>query len=474
MLCINGNVTPRVHLRTINQTVKVPVSALMNRWKMAIVVAVLMAVTVVGGSALYVRSQVKTALEDTITAVSPFAGARYASMSVTLGGNIHIHDVEINPRMVNESLRIEGIDIETPGLWFLLTGTKKLREGKIPEHLRIQLRGLVLNIGGPITESLDQLIALAAQANGSASMSNCGDVRYFDLKAYRRLGYQTLVFDIASGYDFEKRGGPMHVKTEWRLRDVGAATMDLEFAGLSSTLNDSIATRARLRTFTFRYQDLSFADRQKRYCAEASGMTPAQYIDAEVNRSDNAYQMLWGFIPGPGLRAAYREFLTRPGEIQLQGTPAADVDLQALRLFKPDDVVSMLNLRVSVNGNAVTDLSMTVIPKQSSDDKAAATTGVSAAAAPVTAKPLTPPVTTRSIPASPTTAGERHFRAVAVKDLGQYINKTVRLTLRRGAVREGQLLQIASGMARVERRYEGGSAIIAIPLPEIQRAEVFL
>ncbi|MBI2554066.1 MAG: hypothetical protein HYV92_06515 [Candidatus Rokubacteria bacterium] len=419
----------------------------MMRWK-PVVGLVLLVAAVVGGVTLYIRYQIKTALEDAIAELSPFAEMQYASVSVTLGGNVHIRDIEIRPRMVNDPLHIEGIEVETPGLWFLLTGAKKLSDGELPEHLRATLRGLAFNLSGPLAETFDVVMAEAMRSNGAAPLSNCGDVRYVDFNTYQRLGYQSLVFDVSLGYRFEKGGGLLRVTTEWRMRDLGVATVNLEFVGASLNLRQVMGTQPFLRAFDVVYQDLSFIDRVKRYCTQASGMTVEQYIESEVNRNAAAYKAQLGFVPGPGLRQAHREFLTRPGEVRLQGTPSVELDMQTLRLFKPEDIVSMLNLRVSVNGKAVTDLSMISVPSTPTR-----------AALPPTAGPAS--VTSE-------------FRAVPTTDLAGHIGKTVRLHLTHGATREGRLVQVLDGMARVERRFPGGAMTLAISLREIERVEVLL
>ncbi len=419
----------------------------MTRWK-PVVGLVLFVAAVIGGVTLYIRYQVKTALEDTLTAISPVTEMRYASVSVTPGGTIRVQDIEIRPRAFNDRLHIEGIEVETPGLWFLLTGPKKLRDGELPEHLRATVRGLAFNLSGPMAETFDRFVAEAMQSSGAAPVANCGNVRYFDLNGYQRLGYQSLVFDVSLGYRFERGGGPLRITTEWRTRDLGVATVNLEFVGVSSNLRAVMATQPLLRALDVVYQDLSFADRLKRYCAQASGITVEQYIESEVNRNAAAYQAQWGFVPGPGLRQAYREFLTRPGEVRVQITPSVELDMQMLRLFKPEEIVPMLNLRMSVNGKAVTDLSMM----------------------PVASTPTRPAPSPAAAPGF--VASE--FRAVPTTDLDRHIGKTVRLHLTHGGTREGRLVQLLDGMARVERRLPGGTMTLGIPLRQIERVEVLL
>ena len=59
-------------------------------------------------------------------------------------------------------------------------------------------------------------------------------------------------------------------------------------------------------------------------------------------------------------------------------------------------------------------------------------------------------------------------------DLNRHIGKTVRVHLTHGGTREGRLVQMLDGVARVERRYPGGTMTLAIPLRQIERVEVLL
>lgn len=448
------------------------------RLKTAVMAVAIVAVAAVGGAALYVRSQVKQGLEALITALSPFTDIHYNNLSVGLNGKIHIYEIDVRPRAINENISIEGIDIETPGLWYLVKLNKNTRDGKLPEKLRLSVRGIGISNGGAITSAIDRFIAMAAQAQNANPMTNCGETRYFDLKTYRRLGYDSFVFDIAVGYYFERGGSPLHVTTESRIRDLASVNLDLEFTGVPQVITPAVAAaHPRLRKFAVLYEDLSILNRVKNFCAKEAGITPEQFVNAEIEKSDEAYMAHWGFVPGPAIRAAYRDFLSNPKEIRLQGMPPAEVDMSAMRLFKPDDVVSMLNLRVSVNGKPIPDLDIstvaaapTVEPKKSAEqiDAAVAAAEKKNQPAPPVAKPASPP--------SPIASAElekEQFHNVPIKELTQYLNKRVRLTLVRGATREGLLLQVANGAARVERRYGTGTMVLAIPVKDIERAEVF-
>lgn len=441
------------------------------RWKGTVGVAVLLVAAIGGGLAFYTYYQVKTGIDDLATSMSPVAELRYARLWITPRGTVRIQDVQVRPRAVDDPLRIEGVEVETPGLWFLLTGPKNLRNGQLPEHLRATFRGVAFNLHGPMAKTLDRLLAAAAQSSGAPPVSNCGETRYFDFGAYQRLGYQSLVFDLSLGYRFARGAGPLRVTMDGRTRQLGSTTVTLEFVGVSPNLRDNAAMGAALRTFDVVYQDQSFTERLKGYCARASGMTVQQYIESEVARSAAAYGAQWGLVPGPGLREAYRQFLIKPGEVRVQGTPAADLNMARLRRFTPAEIVSKLNLRVSVNGKVVTDLSMTPTRAAPPLPSPSSTAALPPSPGPVAALPP-PPAPATPAPPSTAAAVTSEFRLVPTTGLGGHLDKTVRVHLTDGTTREGRLLQVAQGMARVERRLRGGVITHGIPLREIDRVEV--
>jgi hypothetical protein len=441
-------------------------------WK-AIVGVVVVVAAAVGGATLYIRHQVTTTLAQAASHLSPIAELRYAGVSITPNGTVRIRNVEIRPRLFDDPLRIEGIVVETPGLWFLLTGSKRFREGQLPQHLRATVRGLTVNLAGPIAESFDRAVAAAAHSSGVAAVSNCGDLRVFDSSAYRRLGYRALVFDVALGYRFEKDRGPLRVSTELRVREVGVATVTVDLVDVSPTVRDNVGRQAPLGGFEVVYQDLSYTDRLKRYCAQASGASVQHFVEAEVDRT-LAVWAHFGIAAGPGLRQAFQEFLTRPGEIRLKALPSPPVDVLTLRLLKPDDALARLNLRLSINGKAVTDvgtIAARAVPPTAAPPPPEAVASVASGMRRLPDPP--PPVVSAATPppSAPAPAASE-FRAVSPTDLDQHVGKTVRVQLTRGAIHEGRLLPMRGGAARVERRLQGGSITVTIPLADIQRLDV--
>ena len=209
------------------------------------------------------------------------------------------------------------------------------------------------------------------------------------------------------------------------------------------------------------YKDLSYSDRLKKYCAKAGNITEAAYVDAEVNKPDAAFRSQWGFVPGPGLRAAYRQFLEKPGELIVEARPGG-IDPRALQFYRPEDVLAQLNLQARVNGTAISDLSFM---RQTASAPAVASVPASAERAfePSPEKVVTPT-------AAHTVRGE--YRAVRVGDLNKHIGKQVRISLPKGVVREGTLTEALPNLVTVARDYGRGDMKFEVLVKQVEKAEV--
>jgi len=228
---------------------------------------------------------------------------------------------------------------------------------------------------------------------------------------------------------------------------------------------------------TFVYKDVGYTERLKRYCAQATGTSVEDYIKSEVSQSPEAFQQQWGFSPGPGLREAYRSFLTAPGELYVRIAPSSDFPASGMALHKPDDLLAMLNPTVKVNGQRVDDLSFNVLePTQLAAQEQPVDAGTPAASADAGSAPAPGPRprARRAYEDVPTASTrERKYQNIAVDDLPKSVGEYVRLTVGGDHVREGSLTRVLNGVAYVEVRLAASNTIVVqIPFGNIVTAEV--
>jgi len=434
----------------------------MSSGKKLALVLFLLPVVIYAGIKLYIRHNVKSALTDLSTAAAPFAGIHYDGIGSTLGGKISIEGVRVQPTGLTDVVHIRDIEIQTPGLKFLLFGSRKLRDGEFPEKMQVALHGVVLDLNGQMMEMLDRLLSAAAESGAAGGVSNCGDTRYFGPRQYRKLGYDALLMDMTLGYEHEKVLERLRMQMEWQTRDMASLKAEFIMSGGRLSLRESLVAPPRLTAVNAVYKDLSITERMKSYCASATGTSVDDYINAEVGQSDAAYLHKWGFVPGPGLREAYRQFLQKPGEVQIEARSPEGIDPASLKLFRPEDAVGMINLGVKVNGVAVTDLSFRrEAPEQSAS---VAKPG----SAPVASRAAAGATGARAEPPQP----ESGYRSARISELPQHLGRQVRVVLVGNMVREGVLAEVQGKELVLERRYAGGAMTVRVAVNRIEKVDV--
>lgn len=426
----------------------------MSHGKKLVLILILAPAAVYLGLKGYIHHNVKVALEQLTTVAGPFVSIRYGGIRSSLDGSFTIENIKLQPTGMTDVFPIRELTVETPGLGFLLSAKSRLASGDFPDRLRLVINGLNLDLSSPMMSSFDSLLGAVAASRPAATRRHCGGAQIFGPREYRKLGYETLDMDIATGYQMDKNLGRIVVTVDWRTRDMARLESTLTFSGREAMFRPGATERPQLTAVQATYTDLSYLDRVKRHCAEADGVSVDDYVRA-VSADDSEFIAVWGFAPGPGLREAYRQFVQKPGEFRIEAHPADGFDPRSLALYKAKDIPAMLNLTLHVNGTPVTDLSISeAVP-------AAAATGDREAA------PAGSPAG-KVLPPAPEPPG---YRRVTPETLAQYIGRDVRVRSG-GQQREGVLTEVAANVITVERRYGAGNMAFKVPIKQISQVEV--
>ena len=240
---------------------------------------------------------------------------------------------------------------------------------------------------------------------------------------------------------------------------MGAFSADVFFAGVPTSAKEVAQYSPRLTEAKVVYKDLSYVDRLKRYCASASKTSIDEYITAEVSQTDSVFAQQWGFVPGAGLRDAYRLFLVTPGEVRLEVRPTDGIDPASMRLFRPEDALSMLNPKLTVNGSPVSDLSLHFVE-------------VKASTAQGTRVNDADPMANRSASESERSEEKSGYQVIRASELSKYVGRQARIRELRSTVREGVVAVVTPTMVTLERRYGGGAMTFNVPMKQIEKVEV--
>lgn len=419
---------------------------------------IVLPIAVYAGLKLWIGHNVKESMEQLTNAARPFASLRYSTISSTLwNGRVSIEGVRIRPNGFSEDLVIRDLEFRTGGPLALVMAPRQLRASELPPQLQIAARGVTLDTNGPLFGAMETLQRASAPKEG---LAHCGGLAYIGPQELRQLGYDTLSMDVALRYEHIRQPEQLQVSLDWSTRDMVALHTSFTLTGAPSTWK----LAPNLSAVKVTYKDLSYTERLKKFCTKASAITEAAYIEAEVNRPDSAYRQQWGFVPGPGLRAAYRQFLEKPGELVLVARPGG-IDPRTLEFYKPEDILTMLNVTASLDGAAIADLSFTrdAIP---SPAKATATARAPAAVE----RAFSPEASNQDT--SPARATTGNYRTVRMSELPKHLGRQVRISLPKGVVREGKLVEVLPNMVTVSRDYGRGDMKFDVLAKQVEKAEV--
>ena len=420
-----------------------------------------------GGIKAYMYYSLKSEMDQLARQFSLFGQLEYGGLSTSLAGSLSVHDLSLRVHGMDDEVRVKTIRYQTPNLWYLLQDSKQFEKGRIPERLSLGIEGLTLDLFGEFTDRLEEVISeLNFQLQGVNPL--CGGRLFFGPSELRDMGYEEISGDLHIGYRFDAPNAQIIVDITSSTRDMAAVSMQGIIDGISDTSFMSLiqaGSQPRLRGVTINYTDQSYTRRQVEYCAGLSKLQPNEYIEAETNQQPVYYGYLWGIVPGPGLRQAYRTFLSNPGQINLSFDLPESVNPDTVDLFKPEDIPGLLNLQLSVNGDAVTDLSFSFYEGQQLD--------VGSKFETLFAQPGAAPAP-RTNREKKIVRYETRYHVVPVAGLKKYVGEEVRLQTSSGKARLGFLVNIGSNTAQVEQRVHGGKFTMQVPVGSITKAEVLL
>ena len=396
--------------------------------------------------------------------LAPLATLRWGAIETSLTGEASVHDIRIDLRHPPDTLTIERITYDTPNMWFLMRDLGEINNDRIPESLHLRMQGLRLDLYGDLTDQFEQLVN-GVNLDLAGVNRLCGGRLFMGPRELRDMGYEAIVIDADLGFDIDTITEELTWSLQLAARDMFALQVKNTFDGfLGTPLQALVPTPHPLRAgpLRIRVADRDYVRRMVTYCARLSDMGISEYIQEEAAQPDAYFANLWGIVPGPGLREAYRRYLAEPRTIEVSLEWPEDTSPDSLALFKPEEIPALLALQVRINDQPVTDLAFRFQPgKQTrlasrfrrlfADD---------------------PPPAPAPRPRKP--RYEERYHAVEPTRLGDYLDHQVRLHTDKGQRREGTLIRLSGNIAYVQQTIHHGEFVMQVPLSSVQRAEVLL
>ncbi|MCP5427842.1 MAG: hypothetical protein H6964_02695 [Chromatiaceae bacterium] len=419
-----------------------------------------------GGAKYYVHAKVKSKLDELVRLASPFAQISYGKITSDLRGKLQVESISLRSSE-GAAVQIGGIAMEGPGpgfLWDLLDGFKN---SEPPERVVLKLSGVSIPVDQSISSSLGPINLDGTRAI-PVQTQPCTLGGLLKHAGLEQLGIDYLVANAVLGYNFSKPHGEAQVFLEYDLTGIESMSLAMSLHGIPET---GAVVRGVMPLFadidlTYSLQ-AGHSRRLVSHCSQEAKQTTEQYLDAVFTQSDNQIARDLGFVPGPGIKSLLRKLIASGGTVHLTANPAGDMDPGTLSAYKPEDILRLLNVAVSMDGKPVEDLSFAFAPSglfpQEGEEISAEDS------------------MDESIPAgSPAEATEirterRRLRYLetAVSDLHLYVGSRVKLyTVESTKPKTGFLVSHKGDIYSVEQSIHGGTMTAHVRISEISRAEV--
>lgn len=422
----------------------------------------------------YVYLKVKRQVDSLVTVAAPFVEIQYGSIGSTLEGAVHISNISLRVHGINDTIGIDQLRVITPGPAFLLAGSDSLRNGELPDRFGLQLKGVRFSLAGDLAEMLEK--KEAAQTKKKFTADHVCRLSYAFITAqYRELGINELVFD--SDYLIERGATPteMQLKILFDMHGIEKTDFTLIMQGIGDSIYTINAAVPMLKYARINYRpDPALTDTMLKYCAKHKNTDVPAYVDYLFKDGNNYLTEESGFIPGPGIRAAFRKLIEDRGEITILANPYSPVDISKAHLYKQEDWPRLFGLAMLVNGETVDDISFQ-IQKGGAGSK---NSGQSFFGFPFSGKHDAGGQTTadesqtaKSV-ARTTKQSRNKYRVASAKEIPQLIGKPVRIVTYDNKLREGHILNVRNGVISLEKRVRGGTFSTRVYVKAIKTIEV--
>ncbi|MCP4286328.1 MAG: hypothetical protein GY792_18095 [Gammaproteobacteria bacterium] len=427
-----------------------------------------LAVVGYSGAKFFVEYKVKNKLDEMVRLASPFMEANYGNVSSDLRGKLRIDNISLDVPD-GAVLEIGSIEIEGPGPRFLWDLTGGFKDSEPPTSLVLKLRNASIPVDQGLTGNFGP-ITLGGDADNQRPVQPCTLGGLLKHAGLEQLGVENLVADAVMGYRFNKSTGEARVFLDYELIGIESTSLTVSLQGIPAP--GSVVMGALP---SFSDLDLTYSLKPEYikglvgYCAQQAQQSDEAFLNTVFTQPDKLIARGLGFVPGPGIQEMLRTLLTKGGLVQLTANPPDDLDPATLFAYKPEDIVNLLDIELSLDDKPVRDLSMSFVAD------GAALSGLREFG--LSNRNLAEDATSDDSEAMQTEVRKERpqlrYVETGISDLHRYIGSRVKLYTRNsGKPKQGFLTNYKRDTFSVEQNIHKGTMTAHVHISEIAKAEV--
>ena len=415
------------------------------KWGLLLVLAVALLIKV----SLWLS--VRSIMNDAVDRLSPFMQVSYRGITSSFDGRVGVEGITARIPMFRDEVRIAHIELQFKGLRDLLAFKERLEQGKFPEQMAVNLRGLELDVHGPLMEMIHHAPQEKSLHTALTSVA-CGRSSVIGVDELLDMGYRTLETDGHFSYVFQPGAQTLTFNLNADTRDMGDYRFSFSLANMSEKPGDLRANPPRVSSVTLEFNDNQYLRKVNAYCAARLGQSPDEYLQTALSHLDSTLRAQ-RIALDPAFLESLRKYYADPQAMRLELSPSEGVAWDGLEFFEAEDVVGMLRPVLLINQQVVEPVTFswvdpTAIPQPEPDERVQADVESEQ-------KPI-------------------QYEFVNVASLPEYAGKRLQFITYDGAYYQGVLHKVENGRAYLSVHFGTGSAEMFLRLEKIDKVRVLM
>jgi hypothetical protein len=393
---------------------------------------------------------VRAVMDDAIKQLSPVMQISYGRVTSSFDGRVGLENVEIRVPALDDHVRVASAELKFHGLAELLSFKERLAEGKFPEQMAISLKGLALDVHGPL---MVQLYDQPAERSVFTAVSEvaCGKISSIGTRELLEMGYRTFETDAELSYRFKPGAQTLSFELTSDTKDMAEMRIGMTLANMSEKPGDLIVNPPRLSIVTVELDSNQYQRKVQNYCAGKLAQDREQYLQTAIEKVDQVLRNQ-RIALDPSVLAAYADYLKDPQSLHLELNPTEGMEWDGLQFYAAKDVLAMLRPALSINHKQVEPLAFAWLNSKVREQAIEA--GIAKAEV------------------SPVAVQDPHIEYVAVSELINYAGKRVQLITFDGQGYSGVLRKVDNGKVYLTLLGAGGSADMSLRLAKVHQVRI--
>ncbi|MDG9924180.1 MULTISPECIES: hypothetical protein [unclassified Pseudomonas] len=392
---------------------------------------------------------VRSIMNDAIAQMSPFMNLSYRGITSSFDGRVGVEGIKVQVPMFNDDFHIAHAELKFKSLMDLLSFKERLAEGKFPEQMAVNIKGLTLDVHGPFMEMIHQAPEQPDLETALTSVA-CGSSSRIGVDELLEMGYRTFETDAQFSYLFQPGAQTLSFNLSADMRDMGDYRINFSLANMSEKPGDLRVNPPRVSTVTVEINDNQYQRKVSSYCAAKLGQSEEAYLQTSMEHLDQSLRAQ-RIALDPALLESLKAYYKDPQALRVELAPTEGMTWDGLQFFEAKDVLAMLRPAVLINQQAVEPLAFSWVDPQ---------------AAPV-------PVANELVRAEENEQVQvSQYEFVNVESLPNHAGKRLQFITYDGTYYQGVLHKIENGKVFLSVQMGTGSAEMFLRLEKIDKVRV--